>query len=221
LFRRVPLLGFLTTASALFAKSDTQLDLGRLQTGATVSFTRSRDGNWGIEISGAVTPRVRQPQPAKLEVYRTDADIRQLSTGYNTVRKTPAGADARAEIAYGETTVSGGVDEYLDWAVPSYARLYNLTKDAHYLDVARVLLHDTKSMVALPGRQYDVKGIGWQQEGWRMGQGASRGVGGHRFWLPWISANHLYGIAGLEEYDPVLFKQLSARPAAAANTGGR
>ena len=24
---------------------------------------------------------------------------------------------------------------------------------------------------ALPGRQYDMKGIGWQQEGWRMGPG--------------------------------------------------
>ncbi len=109
----------------------------------------------------------------------------------------------------------GGFDEYLDWAVPSYAKLYNLTKDQHYLDVARVLLHDTKSMVALPGRQYDLKGIGWQQEGWRMGPGgAGRGVGGHRFWLPWISANHLYGITGLEEYDPALFKRLCAKPAA-------
>ena len=111
---------------------------------------------------------------------------------------------------------AGGADEYLDWAVPSYAKLYNYTQDRHYLDVARILLHDTKSMVALPGRQYDMKGIGWQQEGWRMGPGGmGRGVGGHRFWLPWISANHLYGITGLEEYDPALFKQLSARPAAA------
>ena len=109
----------------------------------------------------------------------------------------------------------GGADEYLDWAVPSYAKLYNLTKDPHYLDVARVLLHDTKSMVALPGRQYDMRGIGWQQEGWGMGPGRSgRGVGGHRFWLPWISANHLYGITGLEEYDPALFKLLSTKPAA-------
>jgi hypothetical protein len=109
----------------------------------------------------------------------------------------------------------GAFDEYLDWAVPSYAKLYNLTRDEHYLDVARVLLHDTKSMVALPGRQYDLKGIGWQQEGWRMGPGgAGRGVGGHRFWLPWISANHLYGITGLEEYDPALFKKLCACPAA-------
>jgi hypothetical protein len=108
---------------------------------------------------------------------------------------------------------AGSVDEYLDWAVPSYAKLYNLTKDRHYLDVAAVLLHDTKSMVALPGRQYDLKGIGWQQEGWRMGPGGSgRGVGGHRFWLPWISANHLYGITGLEEYDSALFRKLSVKP---------
>ena len=120
--------------------------------------------------------------------------------------------------------VAGSADEYLDWAVPSYAKLYNLTKDQHYLDVARVLLHDTKSMVALPGRQYDMKGIGWQQEGWRMGPGGGgRGSSGHRFWLPWISANHLYGITGLEEYDPVLFKTLSANPTAPAapSTGAK
>jgi len=108
---------------------------------------------------------------------------------------------------------SGSVDEYLSWAVSSYARLYNDTKDPHYLAVARILLMDTKSMVALPGRQYDMKGIGWQQENWRLGPGPSgRGVGSHRFWLPWISANHLHGINALQEYDPALFKQLSAPP---------
>jgi hypothetical protein len=106
--------------------------------------------------------------------------------------------------------VAGSVDEYLDWAVPSYAKIYKYTKDQHYLDVARVLLHDTKSMVALPGRLYDMKGIGWQQEGWRMGPGGpGRGVGGHRFWLPWISANHLYGITGLQEFDAALYQRLS------------
>jgi len=107
------------------------------------------------------------------------------------------------------TRGAGGADEYLDWAVSSYAKLYKYTDDLHYLDVARVLLHDTKSMVALLGRQYDMKGIGWQQEGWRMGPGGQgRGVGGHRFWLPWISANHLYSITGLEEFDPILYQQL-------------
>ena len=44
------------------------------------------------------------------------------------------------------TRVAGSADEYLDWAVPSYTKLYNLTTDEHYLDVARVLLHDTKPM---------------------------------------------------------------------------
>jgi len=112
---------------------------------------------------------------------------------------------------------AGGADEYLDWAVPSYAKLHRYTQDPHYLEVARVLLHGTKSMVALPGRQYDMKGIGWQQEGWRMGPGgAGRGTSGHRFWLPWISANHLAGITGLEEYDPALFKQLCG-PASASS----
>jgi hypothetical protein len=104
----------------------------------------------------------------------------------------------------------GGADEYLDWSASSYARLYKYTNDKHYLDVARILLHNTKSMVALPGRQYDMKGIGWQQEHWSLGPSMrGRGVGGHRFWLPWVSANHLYSISGLEEVDPVLFKQLS------------
>lgn len=104
---------------------------------------------------------------------------------------------------------AGSVDEYLDWSASSYAKLYLLTDDPHYLDVARILLHATKSMVALPGRQYDLKAIGFQQEGWRMGPGGSgRGIGGHRFWLPWITANHLYSITGLEEVDPAVFKML-------------
>jgi len=104
----------------------------------------------------------------------------------------------------------GGVDQYLAWSASSYAKLYKYTKEEHYLEVAQILLHATKSMVAIPGRQYDMKGVGWQQEHWRMGPGWSgRGVGGHRFWLPWISANHLYSITGLEEFDPVLFKKLA------------
>ena len=82
------------------------------------------------------------------------------------------------------------------------------TSDPHYLDVARVLLHGTKAMLALPGRTYDLLGPGWQQEHWRMGPGA-RGIGAHRTWLPWISVNHLHGITGLEEFDRVLYLQLS------------
>jgi hypothetical protein len=82
------------------------------------------------------------------------------------------------------------------------------TNDPHYLDVARVLLHGTKALLVLPGRTYDLLGPGWQQEHWRMGPGA-RGIGAHRTWLPWISVNHLHGITGLEEFDKVLYLQLS------------
>jgi hypothetical protein len=102
---------------------------------------------------------------------------------------------------------AGGVDEYLDWAVPAYARLYKDTNDEHNLDVARILLLDTKSMLALPGRTYDLKGPGWQQEHW--GMSSNRGFGTHRSWLPWVSVNHLHGITGLEELDPALYQRLA------------
>jgi len=102
----------------------------------------------------------------------------------------------------------GGVDQYLDWAVTSYAKLYKYTNDEHYLDVARVLLHDTKAMLALPGRTYDLLGPGWQQEHWNLGPGR-KGNGAHRNWLPWISINHLHGIMGLEELDKDLYQRLA------------
>ena len=102
----------------------------------------------------------------------------------------------------------GGVDEYLDWAVPDYAKLYKYTHDEHYLDVARILLFDTKSMMALPGRTYDLLGPGWQQEHW--GMSTNRGFGTHRSWLPWVSVNHLHGITGLQELDPALYRRLAS-----------
>ena len=101
----------------------------------------------------------------------------------------------------------GGVDEYLDWAAPDYVRLYKYTHDEHYLDVARILLFDTKSMMALPGRTYDLLGPGWQQEHW--GMSINRGFGTHRSWLPWVSVNHLHGITGLQEFDPALYQRLT------------
>lgn len=159
-------------------------------------------------------------EPRWLERAKAAADFAESWTWIWNLPMPIDADDAKLHYKKGVPTVGfqgitaaavGGVDQYLDWAVPSYAKLYNLTKDEHYLDVARILLHNTKAMVALPGRQYDLKGIGWQQEGWRVGFGSTRGVGGHRFWLPWVSSNHLYGITGLEEYDPALFKKLSSK----------
>jgi hypothetical protein len=104
--------------------------------------------------------------------------------------------------------VAGHVDQFFAWSVPSYARLYKYTNDKHYLDVAYVLLHGTKAMLALPGRTYDMLGPGWQQEHWRMGP-ETRGMGAHRDWLPWVSINHIHGIIGLEEFDKNLYNKLA------------
>jgi hypothetical protein len=123
--------------------------------------------------------------------------------------------DAKLEWKRGVSTVGlqliatghSLVDEYMSFDVDEYARMYSLSKDSHYLDVARVLLHSTKSMVALPGRQYDLPGPGWQQEHW--GLAPKRGFGLVRLWLPWVATSQLNGIFGLEEFDPKLYKQLA------------
>ncbi len=108
----------------------------------------------------------------------------------------------------------GHVNQYLDWSTPAYAKLYKHTKDPHYLEVARILLHNTKAMLALPGRTYGMLGPGWQQEDWWMGPNSEgRGSGTPERWTPWVSTSHLYSITGLEQSDPNLYKQLIAKPA--------
>lgn len=103
-----------------------------------------------------------------------------------------------------------GVDQWMSADADEYARLYQHTGDEHYLEVARVLLHATKAMLALPDRPYDVLAPGWQQEHWRMTFG--RGYGGHRNAFPWVSANHLNGLLSLQIFVPELYEEL-ARPA--------
>lgn len=107
------------------------------------------------------------------------------------------------------STGPGGVDQYMTFDVPMYAKLYTYTGDRHYFDVARILLHNTKNMLALTGRTYDLVGPGWQQEHW--GLSTPRGIGGHRDWLPWVTTSHLSGILRLEEFDQALYHKLAAQ----------
>jgi hypothetical protein len=104
---------------------------------------------------------------------------------------------------------AGGADEYLDWSAPAYAKLYKYTKDRHYLDVALILLHDTKSMLAMPGRTYGLVGPGWQIENWSLAYNRGYGTPGKS--LPWLTINHLHSIFGLEDVDPELFRRMSAK----------
>ncbi|HXH99963.1 MAG TPA: hypothetical protein VNI52_06820 [Sphingobacteriaceae bacterium] len=98
-------------------------------------------------------------------------------------------------------------DAYMCFDVDEYAKLSVFAKDKHYEDVAKILLHNTKGMLAVPGRTYDLLGPGWQQEHWSLAP--MRGIGLHRAWLPWVSTSHLNGIFGLEEYNGDLYKKLS------------
>jgi len=111
---------------------------------------------------------------------------------------------------YGVQLIATGhslVDDYMSFDVDEYARLARSTGDEHYTAIATLLLHDTKNMTAVPGRIYDLKGPGWQQEHWSLAP--VRGFGLHRGWLPWVATSQLKGIFGLMEFDPELYRQLS------------
>lgn len=56
--------------------------LGRLSNGSVVRFHHGAAG-WGVQISGP--ERFSQKQPISIELYRGDADIRQLAAGYGSV----------------------------------------------------------------------------------------------------------------------------------------
>ncbi|MGO9111081.1 MAG: hypothetical protein ACLP9L_17805 [Thermoguttaceae bacterium] len=98
------------------------------------------------------------------------------------------------------------VDAYMAFDADEFAKLYQYTGDPHYLAVARILLHNTKNMLAMPGRLFDLGTPGWQQEHWSLAP--QRGYGLHRGWLPWVATSHLNGIFGVMELSPGLKEQL-------------
>jgi hypothetical protein len=98
-------------------------------------------------------------------------------------------------------------DAYMAFNVESYARLSRETGDPHYMEVARILLHNTKAMVARPGDLRGLRGPGWQQEHWCFA--IPRGLDRHQEWLPWVTVSQLRGINDLIDYDPELYRQLA------------
>ncbi len=98
------------------------------------------------------------------------------------------------------------VDMYMAFNADEFAKLYRYTGDNHYLQVARILLHNTKAMTAISGREFDLRGAGWQQEHWSLAP--PRGFGLHRGWLPWVATSQLNGIYGIEDLGDDLKKKL-------------
>jgi hypothetical protein len=99
-------------------------------------------------------------------------------------------------IATGVSTCDG----FMAMNAAAFAQLYRLTGDDHFLDVARVVTHGTKSMLALPGRVFDLCGPGWQQEHWCVA--IPRGRGLSRKWLPWVPVANVGGIMRLQDLGP-------------------
>jgi hypothetical protein len=107
------------------------------------------------------------------------------------------------------------VDACMAFDADEFAELAKLTGDSHCRDVARLLLHNTKNMLTLPGRVFDLGEPGWQQEHWSLAP--PRGHGLHRGWLPWVATSQLNGIFGLMEVDKALLEE---PPTASPSTPG-
>lgn len=105
------------------------------------------------------------------------------------------------------SSAGSGVDQWMAGDVDEYARLYIHTGDEHYKEIAAIQLHNSKAMVALPGRLYDYFEPGAQQEHW--GVTRRRGASRHRGALPWVTVNHITGIFGLKDVDMELFNELA------------
>jgi hypothetical protein len=105
------------------------------------------------------------------------------------------------------STQGSGVDQWMAGDVDEYARLFKYTGDQHYKEIAALLLHNTKNMVALPGRLWDLYEPGAQQEHWMIS--FYRGQARHRGALPWVTVNHLTGIFGLKDFDLDLYKEIA------------
>lgn len=89
----------------------------------------------------------------------------------------------------------------------SFAKLYHYTGDTHYRDVARILMHNTRNMMALPGRTYDMAGVGWHSEFFNLS--VPRGFGETRLYSGWTSAAGLHSIFLLEEFDADLYAEIA------------
>jgi hypothetical protein len=102
--------------------------LGRLANGAAVSFLRAGSGDWDIEISGAAVPRLMQPKPAQIEVYRGEENDRQLAAGYQSVQKENDAVVASAKVAGGGGAAFAVEDRWkISGAVLSLSRKVSVT----------------------------------------------------------------------------------------------
>ena len=88
-----------------FMQDENKVFLGNIQIGEKISFIENSAGEWGIEISGTITPQLIQNKPVQIEIFQSEENIKELSSGYSSVKKTDSVIYAAVEIKYGDNVV--------------------------------------------------------------------------------------------------------------------
>lgn len=102
--------------------------LGRLPTGATVTFAPVTPAGWGVAVAGGPAPRIAQDRPVRLEVFNSEADTRELAASYATVARAAGGIEARADVPLAGGVVFHVHDRWtIDGAVVSVRRNVTIT----------------------------------------------------------------------------------------------
>jgi hypothetical protein len=172
-----------------------------------------------ISLEGYLALHAATRDPKWLARARAAADIAETWMYAWDVPRPADAAPYQLHWPAGQTTAGmqliatghSGADAYMAWDVASYARLARETGDPHYLEVARILLHNTKALAGRPGDLRGTRGPGWQQENCWLS--LPRGRGRHRAWLPWVTVSQLRGINDLLDLDPALYRQLAGAAA--------
>ena len=141
------LLAPLAPAQPAGTTASNRIELGRLANGAAVTFVRSDAGGWGIEISGGAAPRLTQPEPAQIEVFRGQTNVSDLAAGYQSVQKEAGAVVAKAKVAGGGEVVFAVEDRWtLSGAVLSLSRKVSVTAtetNAGFFSAIRLLTAPT------------------------------------------------------------------------------
>ena len=122
------LLAPLAPAQPAGTPANDRMELGRLANGAAVTFVRSDAGGWGIEISGGAAPRMVQPKPAQIEIYRGGETAAEAAGGYQTVEKEGDAVVAQAKIPGGKVVAFAVEDRWtVSGTVLSLSRKVSVT----------------------------------------------------------------------------------------------
>jgi hypothetical protein len=93
------------------------------------------------------------------------------------------------------STGHSGADTFMAYYPFQYYRLYLLTGDSHFLDVAKLLLYDTKQLLDVDGSLHYAH-AGLQTEAMTVALPRGHGV---KLWLPWLTVAAIDPLTQLQE----------------------